>query len=124
MKRLDVLYDVNCGFCRRCRDFLLVQPKHVPLRLLPQHAAITNERYPGLCHADANGWLDELVVVADDGRVWRGHKAMLVCLWALRDYRGLAVRMSRPGLVPLGAAGVRHGFAAAKLAGSVDGTAQ
>ena len=43
----------------------------------------------------------ELAVVAETGEVWMGDRAWVVCLWALRDYRDLAVRLSSPGLLRL-----------------------
>jgi hypothetical protein len=41
----------------------------------------------------------ELVVVADTGEVWLGNRAWIVCLWALREYRNLAFRLTSPGLL-------------------------
>jgi hypothetical protein len=47
-------------------------------------------------------WLgDQLVVVADDGRVWAGTSAFLLCLWALRDWREWSFRLSGPAFAPL-----------------------
>ena len=41
----------------------------------------------------------ELAVVADTGEVWLGNHAWIVCLWALRDYRDLAFRLTSPLLL-------------------------
>jgi hypothetical protein len=46
-------------------------------------------------------WLGaELVVVADDGRVWAGSAAFLVCLWSLREWREWSYRLATPALAP------------------------
>jgi len=37
------------------------------------------------------------VVITDDGSVYRGDSAYIVCLYALDNFRALAVRLARPG---------------------------
>jgi predicted DCC family thiol-disulfide oxidoreductase YuxK len=96
MKQLTVLYDAACGFCVRCRWWLAKQPQFVPLEFIPSASREVALRFPGL------GILrDELAVVADDGAVYRGTIAWIMCLWALVEYRELAMRMSNPLLMPL-----------------------
>jgi hypothetical protein len=47
-------------------------------------------------------WLgEELVCVSDDGDVWIGPAAFLVCMWTLADYREWSYRLSGPTLAPL-----------------------
>lgn len=43
----------------------------------------------------------ELVVVTDTGEVWIGDRAWIICLWALREFRDWARRLSSPALLPL-----------------------
>lgn len=95
MERMTVLYDAHCGFCRGCRSWLSRQAQLVPLRFLAQNSTEAARRYPGLVASDPP---EELVVVADDGRVYRDARAVIMCLYALRQYRGLAMRLARPGL--------------------------
>src|SRR5215208_5860067 len=84
---LTVLYDARCDFCRSVRAWLEGQPKYVPLRF----AAVGSERaqalFPALEHAATLG---EITVVRSDGAVYRGERAYLMVLWALRRYRGWA----------------------------------
>ena len=47
-------------------------------------------------------------MVSDNGQVWLGDHAFIMCLWALRDYRRWARRLSSPLLRPV----ARQAFAA------------
>lgn len=90
LRRLTVLYDAECALCSFVRDWLVRQPQLVPLELLPAGSAEAAERYPGL-----GGTLDEITVVGDSGQVYRSTAAWIVVLWALREHRALAHRLSR-----------------------------
>lgn len=95
-RTLTVVYDERCAFCCDCRRWLECQPTHVPLRLLAAGSAGAQERWGNL------PWLaEELAVVADDGRLWLGADAFLVCLWATRPYRALSLTLRTPALRPL-----------------------
>jgi predicted DCC family thiol-disulfide oxidoreductase YuxK len=93
---LTVVYDQECGLCKRLGGWLAAQPKWIGIRLLPSPAA--SRLFPSLADHIAH---DELVVVSDDGRVYLGDHAWLMCLYALRDYRSWAKRLSKPALLPL-----------------------
>lgn len=95
-RRLTVLFDAGCGFCLRCREWLLQEPQLVPLELLPRDAPEVAARWPGFVPGG-----DELTVIDDRGGVYRGPDAFLLCLWALDGYRGWAQRMATPALRPL-----------------------
>jgi len=96
--RLTVLYDAGCGLCRTARSWLGSRPQLVPLEFVAAGSAEARRRYPALDPADT---LANITVVADDGGVYVGDAAWLICLWALDGYRGLAARLARPGLRPL-----------------------
>lgn len=96
MQTLFILYDPRCGICTRIRDWLLRQPAYVALRLIAIGSAEARERFPML-KPDKQ----ELVVVADSGEVWIGDRAWITCLWALREFRNWARRLSSPALLPL-----------------------
>ncbi len=40
-------------------------------------------------------------MVANTGEVWLGNHAWIVCLWALREYRDLAFRLTSPLLLAM-----------------------
>lgn len=98
MERLTVLYDGSCGFCVECARWLSAQPKHLRLELLASSTLAARTRYPTLTPAGAS---EELVVIDDEGGVYRGTHAWIMCLWALREYRSTAEKLARPALLPL-----------------------
>lgn len=96
MNRLTVLYDDSCALCVRCRDWLSTQTAYVEMELLSGHGREARERF------GAVPWLGEdLVVVSDEGDVWVGAAAFLLCLWALVEWRPWSYRLSSPTLAPL-----------------------
>ncbi|MGW4195491.1 thiol-disulfide oxidoreductase DCC family protein [Streptomyces sp. NPDC005004] len=90
---LTVLYDAECALCRHVRDWLARQSKLVPLALVAAGSAEARGRFPGL---DTTDLLDEVTVVGDAGQVYRGARAWIVVLWALREHRALAHKLSTP----------------------------
>lgn len=93
---LTVFYDRRCELCRRSRAWLETEPQRVPLRFLATDGPEARQLAPEL------PWLGaELVVVADDGAVWIGPAAFLVCLWATERHHRWAHRLSSPTLAPL-----------------------
>ncbi len=96
MNRLTVLYDESCALCVRCRDWLLTQGAYIEMDLMSCSSAEARERF------GAVPWLgEELVVVSDDGDVWVGAAAFLMCLWALVEWRPWSYRLSSPTFAPL-----------------------
>jgi predicted DCC family thiol-disulfide oxidoreductase YuxK len=85
-----VAYDAACGICTAAKDWILRQTALVPVEFVAADSAEARRRFPQLS--------GELAVIANTGEVWLDNHAWIVCLWALRDYRGWAVRLSSPGL--------------------------
>ncbi|MFD4408863.1 thiol-disulfide oxidoreductase DCC family protein [Streptomyces sp. NPDC058467] len=90
---LTVLYDARCSLCSFLRDWLGKQAPLVPLRFVPAGSEEARRRFPGLDH---RATLDEITVVGDGGQLYQGAAAWVVTLWALREYRSLAHRLSTP----------------------------
>jgi predicted DCC family thiol-disulfide oxidoreductase YuxK len=97
MRSLTVLYDSTCGFCSTCRNWLSKQPQLVSLEFIPANHSEAARRFPTLAGAAP----EELVVVSDEGGVYRGSHAWIMCLWALSEYREWLFRLSSPALLPL-----------------------
>lgn len=91
ISKLCVVYDASCGLCSGVRDWINRQPALVPVEFLASDSSEALSRFRQLPPG-------ELAVVANTGEVWLGNHAWIVCLWALRDYRNWALRLSRPPL--------------------------
>jgi predicted DCC family thiol-disulfide oxidoreductase YuxK len=89
---LTILYDPDCGLCTRAKEWLRGQTPLVALDFLATGSAEARGRFPQLPAG-------ELAVVANTGDAWLGNRAWLVCLWALKDYRDLAFRLTSPLLL-------------------------
>src|SRR5688572_7810269 len=97
MKRLYVLYDANCGLCSRIRRWVENQPAFVELGFISAGLSRARRWFPTLSANDPPG---ELVVIADDGGVYREDTSWIMVLYALENYRDWALRLSRPWLLP------------------------
>jgi predicted DCC family thiol-disulfide oxidoreductase YuxK len=98
MNRLTVFYDDQCGMCCTVREWLLRQPVYVPLEFIPLQSPMLEQRFPGL---SAYAPEKEILVVSDEGGIYRGGGAWLMCLWATQTYREWAGRLAHPALYPM-----------------------
>lgn len=94
---LTVLYDPDCGLCRRVDKWLGEQSKLVELDLVPIRSAPARRRFPELNHELTS---EDLTVISDKGAVYFGPKAWLMVLWALTRYRDWSYRLASPELLP------------------------
>ncbi len=97
-QQLTILYVSSCGLCRRARVWLEGQPKSLNLRFVAAGSDEARRLYPSLDPAQT---LRDITVVDDLGQVYQGAKAWVVCLWALPQYRSLALDLSSPEMLPL-----------------------
>jgi predicted DCC family thiol-disulfide oxidoreductase YuxK len=96
MRELTVLYDSGCALCVRCCDWLGEQRQLVPIRMLACTSEEARSRYGAI------PWLgEELVVVSDQGDVWAGPAAFLVCMWTLEEWREWSYTLSTGALAPV-----------------------
>lgn len=102
-RQLTVLYDPHCGLCREARAWLEMQATFVPLVFVGAGTALAAQRFPGLDHADT---LRRLTVVTDRGAVYRGVRAWLMVMWALREWRDRSITLAWTPLRPFVAAGL------------------
>ena len=65
--------------------------------LLDVDAAETGCRFPGIERFHPN---EQLLVVSDEGDVYQGSHAWIMCLYALREYRAWSQRLASPLLLP------------------------
>lgn len=97
IKKLHILYDADCAMCRQCRAFLLKQPAYFALEFVPLQTLDLESRFPGIgqFHPDR-----ELIVITDEGGVYQGASAWIMCLYALPEYREWSQRLASPTLLP------------------------
>jgi predicted DCC family thiol-disulfide oxidoreductase YuxK len=98
MKCLYVLFDAQCELCLRCRNWLMKQTAFLPLVFIAFQSDEAQRRFPGI---DALKPGEQLLVISDEGAVYRGAHAWIMCLWALENYREHAQCLAHPVLLPL-----------------------
>ncbi|MBI2683146.1 MAG: DUF393 domain-containing protein, partial [Acidobacteriales bacterium] len=96
---LFVLYDPDCGLCRWAKDWMLQQPKFLEMNFVAAGTAEGARQFPSLTRIGEPP--EELILVDDRGGVYREGEAWLICLWALKEYRGWSYRLATPRLLPL-----------------------
>ena len=94
---LTVLYDAHCGLCSEARRWAEARPALVPLEFVRSDSPEVGRRFPGLARDAAR---EELLVVAEDGRVYRESAAWIMCLYALEEFRALSFRLASPAFFP------------------------
>jgi predicted DCC family thiol-disulfide oxidoreductase YuxK len=97
MLSLTVLYDPDCGLCRRAHEWLGEQQKLVDLVFVACASDEARKRYPELNHDLTKS---DLTVIDSRGAVYLGPKAWLMVLWSLNRYREWSYRLSTPELLP------------------------
>jgi len=100
MQSLTVLYDATCPLCCKAASWLDSQPKYVPIVFCAAGSPAARTAFPGLDHEATR---NELTVVGETGEVYYAERGWLMCLWATRKHRAMALRFSTP-----------HGMAQAK----------
>jgi len=90
--RITILYDAACGVCTRAKEWITRQDPFIGIEFVASGSSEAHVRFSGLPAG-------ELAVVANTGEVWLGNHAWIVCLWALRQYRDLAFRLTSPLLL-------------------------
>jgi predicted DCC family thiol-disulfide oxidoreductase YuxK len=84
--RLAVLYDRDCGLCRLSAEAVRIFDNSDTIDLIDLHDDEHRARFPGLRTEDL---MEELHVVDDRGRVWRGARAVNEVLRRQHGMRGL-----------------------------------
>lgn len=97
MFALTVLYDPDCGLCRRAHEWLADQAKLVELNLVPCASEEARKRFPFLDHDLTK---QDLTVISPEGAVYFGPKGWLMVLWSLTRYREWSYRLASPELLP------------------------
>ena len=97
MAAMTVLYDPDCGLCRRAHEWLVDQHKLVQMNFVPIKSEQARRRFPKLNHELTT---TDLTVIDEHGAVYFGPKAWLMVLWCLTRYREWSYRLASPELLP------------------------
>jgi predicted DCC family thiol-disulfide oxidoreductase YuxK len=97
MKSLTVLYDPGCNLCVHAAHWLAAQEQNVPIRFCAAGSPAAQAHFPTL---DPEATRNQLTVVGDGGEVYYDERGWLMCLWALKKYRSMALRFAQPGMLP------------------------
>ena len=98
MQCLYVLFDDRCGLCRWARRWAEGQSTYLPLVFVAAGSDAALRMFPGVSKP---GVPEELIVVSDEGHVYRADAAWIMCLYALTEYREWSSRLATPALRPL-----------------------
>ena len=96
MRRLTVLSGPGAPLGLRARCWLRAQRTWLPVEVADPASPRLRALWPELA---LPGAYDELAVLDDDGRLWRGDDAWLMLLWATRSHRAEALRLGATGRV-------------------------
>jgi predicted DCC family thiol-disulfide oxidoreductase YuxK len=94
MRYLTVLYDATCPLCRKAAEWLNEQPKYVPVVFCAAGSPAAQQSFPNIDHYATR---NQLTVIGDGGEVYYDERGWLMCLWATRRYRAMALRFGTPG---------------------------
>ncbi|MEM7391025.1 MAG: DCC1-like thiol-disulfide oxidoreductase family protein [Verrucomicrobiota bacterium] len=94
LHRLYVFYDAECALCRRCRKWLEVQATYIPLHLVAFQSDLGPKLFPDMASFHP---AEQLLVIGDNGDVYQGSGAWIMCLYALKEFRGLSLKLAQPG---------------------------
>ena len=95
---IAVFYDQECNLCRTCRRWLMSQDKFFPMEFMAYQSRRALKVCPQLMELNPD---KEIVVMADNGQIYQGGSAWIMCLYALRRYRELSFKLAHPMLLPL-----------------------
>ena len=84
--------------CLACRRWIEKEPKYLAIDFVAYQSKRARTLCPELERFDPAG---EIVVMADDGGIYRGGKGWIMCLDALKNYREWSLRLAQPGLLPV-----------------------
>jgi len=96
VRALTLLHAPGWPLSSRGRRWLARERAFVRLDVVVPGSLEAAKRFPGLAALSPSaGPGDDLIAIADDGRVWRGASAWVMTLWALVAHRRTAARLVR-----------------------------
>jgi predicted DCC family thiol-disulfide oxidoreductase YuxK len=98
LKRIEVFYDGRCGMCCSFHEWINRQPRAYRIEFIPYQSQMAETVFPGI------GTLDparEMIVRTDQGEIFRGAEAWVLCLYSCANHQATAGKLASPGLLSI-----------------------
>lgn len=93
---IEVFYDGRCGMCCSFHEWVNKQSRSYRVDFIPYQSREAEHVFPGI------GTLDparEMIVRTDEGQIFRGAEAWVLCLNSCANYQAAARKLASPGLI-------------------------
>jgi predicted DCC family thiol-disulfide oxidoreductase YuxK len=95
IRSMTVFYDDTCSFCVRIKLWMQKVPRYFELDFIGLHETACKERFPDILDRFGS---EQFLALTDSGAIYVGSNARIMCLYALKPYRSLALTLSDPAL--------------------------
>jgi predicted DCC family thiol-disulfide oxidoreductase YuxK len=95
---IDIFYDGSCGMCCTFKDWLVAEERAFAIQCLPYQSEKAAEVFPGLSEHEPE---KVMVVRTDQGEVFKGAEAWVLCLYSCKHHQKKAKTLSSKFLLPL-----------------------
>ena len=96
VKKIEVFYDGRCGMCCSFHEWIHRQERAFQIDFVPYQAERAEEVFPGIHTLDP---AREMIVRVDNGEIYRGAEAWVMCLYSCANHRDMAKRLARPAML-------------------------
>ncbi|MDB9741293.1 DUF393 domain-containing protein [Akkermansiaceae bacterium] len=98
INKIEVFYDGHCGMCCTFHEWLNKQKRAFEVEFIPYQSDRAIEVFPEIETLDPD---KEMIVRTDDGEIYQGAEAWVICLHSGKKYQGIADKMASPALLPM-----------------------
>jgi predicted DCC family thiol-disulfide oxidoreductase YuxK len=98
LRKIEVFYDGRCGMCCSFHEWIHRQPRAYRIEFIPYQSPDAEKVFPGI------GTLDparEMIVRTDQGEIYRGAEAWVLCLYSCENHQAAARKLASPGLLSI-----------------------
>ncbi len=95
---VEVYYDGQCGMCCTFHEWINEQQRAYEVKFIPYQSERAELLFPGVMALDP---ASEMIVRTNDGELFRGAQAWVLCLYSCSSYQKVAVKLGGPLLLPV-----------------------
>ncbi len=92
---LKLFYDPYCGLCRDFKKWVEDHPAYFPVSFVPYNSEEALKIFPRLYEYRGD---EEIIALSDHG-YYQGAEAWIMTLYALKDYREIAMKFAHPAMI-------------------------